>query len=184
METGSGKLKCVLDKDEGTVDIDAEKCVVTVKVQGPNPVGLRGLLWRCFLSAVHEFSGLAIERETLVCACGGTRSAAGVRKKFTRGKFRVECYECDEVLPTDDLLPGALSLATDDPTAAANDYKRMLELLASADKAKSRGKFGPGKQREWRRLVAVYLYSLVTPAVPDRNRAPPLLWLPRPSPSR
>lgn len=174
----------MMDKDnEGFVEIDAVKCVVTVKVQGPNPVGLRGLLWECLVLAVREFSSVEIEQEELVCACGQTLSANYVRKSFTRGNFRVKCV-CEELLPTDDLLPGALSLATEDPTAASKDYELMLQLLAFAEKTKKSGKFGFGTQREWRRLVTVYLFSFVKKAAfPNRDRAPPLLWLPRPSTS-
>ena len=183
METGSGGLKCMLDMNEGMLNIDAAKSFITIKVQGPNPVGLRGLLWGCVVSALREFAGIAVEKEHVVCGiCGTERPVKVLRRKIKKGRFRILCEECDEQLPIDDLLPGALHTADTDPESATQDHKLVLELLAAANKDKTRGKFGPGKQLAWRGLLTTYLSSFL-PRTIRPERAPPLLWMPQISPT-
>ena len=181
-QTGSGGLKCVGQDAEGILVVNSAKGTVRIKVQGRDPVGLRGLLRSCLTSVIGNFGGIAITKEKVVCgACDEEMSTQVLHRKIMKGKQHLFCNNCDTPLPIDDLLPGALS-TSHNADALVENYKLLSEWLKTPEKAKEEGKFVFGQKVAWRHLVTTYLRSFL-PAAMHPEDMPPLLWLPRRSSS-
>ena len=155
---------------------------MTIKVQGRDPVGLRGLLCGCLHSAVGSFGGVEITKEKVVCGiCNEEVSTRVLRRKIMKGRLHLSCQNCDERLPITDLLPGALC-TSDNADAASDNYKLLCDWMQTPEKAKSEDMFFPGQKMAWRQLVSTYLSSLL-PVTMRPSDSPPLLWLPQLSPT-
>lgn len=183
-QTGSGGLKCAVNDAEGTLVVDAPGKAVTIKVQGRDAVGLRGLLCGCLRTAVGNFPGVKITKERVVCGvCEEETSTRALRRKIMSGGLEILCAVCDTRLPIEDLLPGTLhASASHGAAAAADNYKLLCEWIKTPEKAKAEGKFLPGQQMVWRQLLSTYLRSFVPAAIHSED-SPPLLWLPQLSPT-
>lgn len=178
VQTGSGGLKCVGGDAEGTLVVNATERTVVIKVQGRNPVGLRGLLWGCLNSTIGTFGGIAITKEKVVCgACDEETSTRLLRRKIMKGRLDFICEMCDTRLPVDDLLPGALC-TSHNANAATDTYQLLREWMKTPEKAKAEGKLFPGQKMAWRQLVSTYLRSFLPVAMHPED-SPPLLWLPQ-----
>ena len=178
VHTGSGGLKCKGPHAEGILAVDAAKETVTIKVQGRDPVGLRGLLCGCLHSAVGSFGGVEITKENVVCGiCNEEVSTRVLRRKIMKGRLDLRCQICDERLSITDLLPGALC-TSDNADAASDNYKLLCEWMQTPEKAKSEDMFFPGQKMAWRQLVSTYLRSFL-PVMMRPSDSPPLLWLPQ-----
>ena len=184
-KTGSGGLKCVFGDSEGILDVDAKIEIVTIKVQGRDPVGLRGLLWGCLRSAIGSFSGVNIKKERVVCgSCEEEVSTRALRARMGHhSTLNLKCESCENALHIEDLLPGILNSSHVDD-ATNEKYKLICEWIKTPERAKTQGKFFPGQQMAWRYLLTTYLRSFVPVAMQSEDLLPPLLWLPRLSSTR
>ena len=168
----------MFDGAEGILTVDAEKATVMIKVQGRDPVGLRGLLSGCLRSTIDSFPGVKVMKENVVCGfCGEERSTGALRKRIMTGRLNLYCEICDAALPIEDLLPGSLCASHGDNDVKDN-YKLICEWIKTPEEAQTQGKFFPGQQMAWRRLLSTYLRSFL-PATMHPEDSPPLLWLPQ-----
>ena len=97
VQSGSGGLKCVFSGAEGILTVDAEKATVMIKVQGRDPVGLRGLLSGCLRSTIDSFDGVEVTNENIVCGskkCNVWRSTKGLRQRIMQGRLIFHCENC------------------------------------------------------------------------------------------
>ena len=98
------------------------KGIVAIKVQGRDPVGLRGLLYGCLHSTIGSFGGIAITRERVICGfCDEETAIRGLTRKIMKGRVDFICDVCDSRLPVADLLPGSVPTAHDEDAAADDD---------------------------------------------------------------
>ena len=170
----------MFDGAEGILTVDAAKEIVEIKVQGRDPVGLRGLLSGCLRSTIDIFDGVKVTNENLVCGfCKVWRSTTGLRRRIIQGRLIFRCENCQNVLPIEDLLPGSLRTSHDDDGAKDN-YQLVCEWIKTPEKAQLDGKFYTGQQMAWRSLLSTYLRSFLPTTVQPKD-SPPLLWLPQTS---
>ena len=188
LQSGDGGMKCVLGDSEGTLSVSARRrklFTVTVKVRGPNPMGLRGLLWDCVQSAVKGFPGIKMTEEALICSCKRKTYIDNLKlnpKVYLERSLK--CSECHRKLPIDDLVPimTLASLHVDNPDEELK-LLSLSELMKAPEQAKKENKFPPELQVTWRHFFLVYLRRIFLPgmAAIRTEESPPLLWLPRTS---
>lgn len=163
---------------EGILTVDAVKAIVMIKVQGRDPVGLRGLLWGCLRSTIGSFAGVNVTKEKVVCGvCDEETSTRVLRRKIIKGRLNFYCENCDTALPIEDLLPGSLC-TSHDGDGANDNYKLICEWIKTPEKAQAQDKFFPGQQMAWRHVLSTYLRSFLPTTIHPED-SPPLLWLPQ-----